>query len=206
MFKYAFLILFFICKIGTAQDSKHPISLGFCYGFGGSFENKDYSYTNRFFKLQGYYTINRTNKMEYQVVIQPEINFATHQLKNFYFIKPDEPDFLTKREEFTKLKDIHEYIFGIGFLARRWISNSCSIYVLGSVGPMITNTDTERLTKGFAFSDVISFGISLKIKKITFDIRPSLRHNSNAGLQRSNAGLNTRNLEFGLAIPLDNIF
>ncbi len=202
--KIFLIILFFICEISISQETKHPISLGFNYGFGGAFENKDYSFSNRFFKLQCNYTVSKTKKMEYQIVLQPEINFATHQLKNFYFIKPEEPDFLTKRNEYTKLKDIHEYVFGVGFLARKWISKSCSLYVLASVGPMITNTDTERLTKGFAFSDVISIGFSFKINKTTIDIRPSLRHNSNAGLQRSNAGLNTRNIEFGLSIPLKN--
>lgn len=188
-------------KIAISQESKHPISLGFNIGYGGEFKNKDYAYSNQFYKLQFYYTLNKTKNFEFQMVLQPEINFATHLLKNFYFVKPDDPDYLTKRDEFTKSKDIHEYVLGVGFLVRKWVSKSCSIYVLGSVGPMITNTETERLSKGFAFSDVISIGISFKTQNIIFDIRPSLRHNSNAGLQSSNAGLNTKNIEFGISIP-----
>ena len=67
---------------------------------------------------------------------------------------------------------------------------------------MITDTETERLSKGFAFSDVIALGFSLKVDKVIFDIRPSLRHVSNAGLQSSNAGFNTKNIEFGLSLIL----
>jgi hypothetical protein len=73
---------------------------------------------------------------------------------------------------------------------------------LGSVGPLITDTETERLSKGFAFSDVLAVGLSTKIGTVTFDIRPSLRHVSNAGLNESNAGYNTKNIEFGVSFPL----
>ena len=157
-----------------------------------------------YYKLQFNYTLSKTKNFEYQILLQPEINFATHQLKNLYFVKPEEPNYLEKREQYTKLKDINEYVFGVGFLIRKPISKSLSFYILGSIGPMITDTETERLTKGFAFSDVLSFGISFKTQKLIFDIRPSLRHNSNAGLQNSNAGFNTKNIEFGIAFPLKN--
>ena len=187
-----------------AQQNKHPISIGFNYGFGNEIKNTNYTYTNNYYKLQFNYTFSKTKNFVYQILIQPEVNFATHQLKNLYFIKPSEPDYLAKRDEFTKLKNINEYILGVGFLMRKPISKLFSIYVLASVGPMITDTETERLTKGFAFSDVLSLGISFKTKKLIFDIRPSLRHNSNAGLQSSNAGFNTKNIEFGITVPINN--
>lgn len=205
MFKKILLVLILLYAINTfSQQSKHPIVVGFNYGFGSEFKNKDYTYTNHYYKLQINYTLSKTKNFEYQILLQPEINFATHQLKNLYFVTPDEPDYLAKREKYTKLKDINEYILGVGFLVRKPISKSFSIYALGSVGPMITDTETERLTKGFAFSDVLSLGISFKTKRLIFDIRPSLRHTSNAGLQSSNAGFNTKNIEFGIAVPLNN--
>ena len=67
---------------------------------------------------------------------------------------------------------------------------------------MITDTETERLSKGFAFSDVLALGFSLKVDKVIFDVRPSLRHVSNAQLQSSNAGFNTSNIEFGISFSL----
>ena len=205
MLKKKLLVLIIIFSINTfSQQNKHSIVVGFNYGFGSEIKNNDYTYTNNYYKLQCYYTLSKTKNFEYQILLQPEINFATHQLKNLYFVKPDELDYLVKREQYTKLKDIKEYVLGVGFLIRKPISKSLSFYVLGSVGPMITDTQTERLTKGFAFSDVLSLGMSFKTQKLIFDIRPSLRHNSNAGLQSSNAGFNTKNIEFGIAFPLKN--
>lgn len=205
MFKKILIVLLLLFAINTfSQQSKHPIAVGLNYGFGSEIKNRNYTYTNHFYKLQFYYTLSKSKNFVYQILLQPEINFATHQLINLYFVKPDDPDYLAKREKYTKLKDINEYVLGVGFLIRKPISKSFSIYALASIGPMITDTETERLTKGFAFSDVLSLGISFKTKQLVFDIRPSLRHNSNAGLQISNAGFNTKNIEFGIAIPLNN--
>ena len=67
---------------------------------------------------------------------------------------------------------------------------------------MFTDTETERLSKGFSFSDVLGLGISYQTKHVTLDFRPNLRHNSNAGLQSSNAGFNTMNYDFGFVFPL----
>jgi hypothetical protein len=93
-------------------------------------------------------------------------------------------------------------VFHVGFLVRKPLSKQFSIYVIASIGPMITNTETERLSIGFAFSDVLGLGVSFHTKHVTFDFRPNVRHNSNAGLQNSNAGINTLNFEFGVIFPL----
>lgn len=87
-------------------------------------------------------------------------------------------------------------------LMRKPISKTAGIYVLGSVGPLFTDTETERLSKGFAFSDVLAIGFTFKINKIIFDIRPNFRHVSNAGLQSSNSGYNTKNIDFGFSFSI----
>ncbi|RZJ49878.1 MAG: hypothetical protein EOO44_17480, partial [Flavobacterium sp.] len=125
-----------------------------------------------------------------------------HQLLNLYFVKPEKPDYIEKRIEYTQLKDIHEYVLNVGFLIRKPINNSFSAYILASVGPMITDTETERMSEGFAFSDVLAVGFSAKVQRFQFDIRPSVRHVSNAGLGNSNAGYNTKNIELGLSYSL----
>jgi hypothetical protein len=176
-------------------------AIGLNYGFGNEFRNTDYSYTNRYLKGQFYYTLMARKHYKLEFLLQPEINFATHQLLNPYFVTPNEPNYEEKRAEYTKLKDIHEYVLSLGLLYRRPVSEKFSVYVLISVGPMITDTETERLSKGFAFCDVLALGFSLKAGKVILDFRPNVRHISNAGLQHSNAGFNTYNFEFGVAFP-----
>ncbi len=185
-----------------AQDKMSRIELGFNYGFGGELKNDDYTYTNSYYKLQLYYTLKKTKRFKYEILLQPELNFATHQLLNPDFVKPDEPNYLEKRDEYAKLKDIKEYVLNIGILIRKPVFKKASIYFLGSTGPMIIDTETERLSKGFTFSNVLALGITFKLNKITFDIRPNFRHVSNAGMQSSNSGYNTKNIDFGFSFSL----
>lgn len=195
------LLLFSVLKI-TAQEANSRFSIGFNYGFGSEFNNKDYTFENHFYKAQLYYKLKERKHFQYEILVQPEINFAKHQLLNFYFVKPETPDYQEKRDRYTQLKDVREYVLNLGFLIRKPINKNCSFYVLGSVGPMITDTETERMSKGFAFADVLALGFSFRIQKIQFDIRPELRHVSNAGLSSTNAGYNTKNIEFGISYPL----
>lgn len=200
------LLLGMLCLVSAfeanAQDKKDNFALGFNYGFGSEFNNKDYTFTNHFYKIQLYYRLKETKHFQYEILIQPEVNFATHQLLNFYFVKPETPDYINKREEYTKLKDIHEYVLNLGFLVRKPIGKVFSVYALGSIGPMITDTETERMSDGFAFADVLAVGVSAKINRLEFDLRPSVRHVSNAGLGSENAGYNTKNIEIGVSYRL----
>jgi len=200
--KFFVLILIFSSATFYGQNTKRETSIGFYYGFGSEIKNSNYTYTNNYYKVQLCYLIKETNHFKYELMLQPELNFATHQLLNLYFVTPEEINFEEKRDKFTKLKDIKEYALGIGLCVRKPISKKVSVYVLASIGPMITDSETERLSKGFAFSDVLSLGLSLKMHEVTFDIRPNRRHVSNAGIQNSNAGFNTQNVEFGFSFPL----
>jgi len=194
-------MFFFAIKM-SAQDVKSKFAIGFNYGFGSEFNNKDYTFTNHFYKLQLYYKLKEAKHFQYEILIQPEVNFGKHQLLNFYFVKPEEPDYLEKREKYTQLKEVHEYVLNIGFLARKSIGKKCSFYILGNIGPMITDTETERMSDGFAFADVLAVGFSLNVNKFQLDLRPSVRHVSNAGLGSANAGYNTKNIEVGISYSL----
>jgi hypothetical protein len=204
MGKKLLLVVLFLCVgfVVSGQDKKDKIAIGFNYGFGSEFNNRNYTFTNHFYKAQLYYRIKETKHFEYEILVQPEINFATHQLLNFYFVKPQTPDYIEKREEYTKLKSVHEYVLNLGFLIRKPIGKIFSIYALASIGPMITDTQTERMSDGFAFADVLAFGVSAKIDRFRFDMRPSVRHVSNAGLNSENAGYNTKNIEIGISCGL----
>ncbi|MCP2027220.1 hypothetical protein L1276_002377 [Flavobacterium sp. HSC-32F16] len=195
------LLSLFALKM-AAQEDNSRFSLGFNYGFGSEFNNRNYTFTNHFYKAQLYYKLKQTRYFQYEILVQPEINFAEHQLLNFYFVKPETPDYQQKRDTYTQLKNIHEYVLNCGFLIRKPIGEVCSFYILGSIGPMITDTETERMSKGFAFADVLAVGFSLKYNKLQFDIRPNIRHVSNGGLSDRNSGYNTRNIEFGVSYSL----
>ncbi|MDQ6531773.1 acyloxyacyl hydrolase [Flavobacterium sp. LHD-85] len=195
-------LLFLMTVKMTAQKDDSNFSLGFNYGFGSEFSNRNYTFTNHFYKVQLYYKIKETKHFQYQILVQPEINFAEHQLLNFYFVKPETPNYQQKRDEYTHLKDVREYVLNCGFLIRKPIGDVCSFYILGSIGPMITDTETERISEGFAFADVLALGFTVGCNKLQFDLRPSLRHVSNAGLGSSNAGYNTKNIEFGISYQL----
>ena len=204
MFRKIFFIISAICMAVQfyAQEKVNKTQLGFSFGGGTEFNNRNYTYTNHSLKLQFYYKIKESKNFKYEIVLQPELNFAKHQLLNLYFVEPDEPNSIEKREKYTALKDVKEYVFNIGLLMRKPVFKSASIYVLASVGPMIIDTETERLSKGVAFADVLAIGFSFKVNKVVFDLRPHVRHISNAGLQNKNSGYNTKNIDFGILFPL----
>ena len=194
---YFALVLIFNALCG--QVNKHHLSVGFYSGFGNEFKNRDYTFTNHYYKVQLNYLIKETKAFKYELVIQPELNLAKHQLINPYFITPADPDYIEKRERFSKVNNINQYILNFGLVLRKPISKSLSLFVLGSIGPMISDKETERLSKGFAISNVLAIGVSCKLKRIEFDIRPNIRHVSNAGLSSPNIGFNTKNIEFGVS-------
>lgn len=197
-----FAVFFFALVQIKAQQKNNRFRIGLSYGFGSEFNNRNYTFTNHFYKAQVYYQLKESRNFKYEILIQPEINFGKHQLLNFYFVKPETANFEQKRIEYMKLKDVREYVMNIGFIIRKPIAKYYSFYFLGSIGPMITDTETERMSKGFAFADVLALGLTADFNQLRFDIRPSIRHVSNAGLGSSNAGYNTKNIEFGISYQL----
>lgn len=198
---FTVVLLFAVLNI-NAQQKSSDFRIGMSYGFGSEFNNTDYTFTNHFYKAQLYYRLKKTRNFEYDILVQPEINFGKHQLLNLYFVKPETSNFEQKRVEYMQLKNVHEYVLNLGFMVRKPIGKVFSCYVLGSIGPMITDTETERISKGFAFADVLAVGFTAAYDQFQLDIRPSLRHVSNAGLGSSNAGYNTKNIEFGISYQL----
>jgi hypothetical protein len=200
----SYFTLIFLLFFSTvhAQEEKHSISFGLYYGFGKDIKNKNYTYDNQYFKLQFCNLIKESKDIKYEFLIQTQVNFVQHQLLNQDYVSVDVPNYLEKREEYAKLKNIKDYRLNFGLIVSKSLTESLSVFVLASVGPMITDTETERLSKGFAFSNVLSLGFSLKINRLVFEFRPNFNHLSNAGLQKINNGFNSLNLEFGLNVPL----
>ena len=197
-----FITLVFIANsfVGNAQIKKQHLKLGFTYGTGSQnkypFDLKTYTHDVTFYKARINYTLKQKQKWAFEINLEPGYNIAEHQLLNKHFIKPtDGDDYLEKRALYTQKRTIKEYVLNCGFIARYFICKNISTYAIGSLGPLIADKPTERLAKGFAFSDVFGLGLSYHINKIQFDFRYSARHTSNLEMKQPNNGHNTINME-----------
>jgi len=201
------LLSVFNTFISSAQIKKEKLKFGFALGYGTEntypFNSKDYDHSISYYTIKINYLLKEKGKWSYEVNIEPSFNIAKHQLINKYFIKPSIGDnFLELRELFTQKREIKEYVLNLGLLIRYKIIKNFSVYNLASVGPMISNKSTERLAKGFAFSDILAFGTSYIIDKVQLDIKYSIRHTSNFDFKSPNHGHNTANIEFGVLFKL----
>lgn len=195
-------VLFSFSGFSQKKSILKTINYGFNYGVGHEdnflFNDTDYSYDVHFYKIQLYYPLKKGNYFSYELLVQPEINKAQHQLHNLYFVTPDEVNFIKKRDLFTQKRTFNEYVLNVGFIVKKAIFERMNSYLLISVGPSYIDIETERLAKGFAFSDNLALGLNYTIwKNFTIDFRTVIRHISNAELQKPNGGYNTLNFETG---------
>ena len=204
-----FAFLFFTYGVNAQNDLQNynKTRLGVNYGFGTQesfpFNSKDYSYDIRFYKIQINYKLKENRKWSFELNVEPSYYLAEHQLLNKYYVKPEDgDDYLEKREEFIQKKNINEYVLNLGIIARYKIYKSFSTYAIGSVGPMYSDTDTERMNAGFAFSDIFGLGVSYKINRFYLDFRYSFRHVSNLNINLPNNGYNSSNIEIGCTYQL----
>ena len=158
------------------------------------YSDNDYLYNVWFRKIQIYYRIN-SGKLNWDILIQPEYNVSEHRLDNPYFIGVNHPEM----SYYARKKTMREYVLNIGFLVSKPFSKFWSGYALLSVGPGYHDTLTERMAKGFGFSDNIAFGVNYRLHKWVADLRLGYRHLSNADIQDPNEGYDTVNLEIGLS-------
>jgi hypothetical protein len=206
------IVLFLIFNIliitkSYAGEEVRSLRLGFSYTLGKQpffpFSSPDYIYTVQGLTVLTNYPVAKRGRFSYELQIEPGIYSARHRLLNEFFVQPNRgPDYLEQRERFTKDKTIPEYALNLGFQVRYDLKAKISFFLLASLGPMYSGTETERLAKGFAFADVIALGLSYKTGKFMFEIRPGLRHVSNANLQYPNSGHNSSNLDFGISLFL----
>lgn len=189
-----------------AQETKKKISLGFDFALGTQkcfpYNNPHYLHNTTGFKLMLNYPL-KGAKFSYEILIEPSIYLVEHQLLNKYFIQPsDSPDYLLLRELYCQKRSYKEYALNIGFLTRYNFNKSLSTFILVSVGPLYGGIATERLAKGFAFSDIIDLGLTYRIGKISLDLRPGIRHVSNADTKTPNSGHNSSTISLGISYSL----
>jgi hypothetical protein len=186
------------------KDTNHLIGLN--YGQANQhnfiFNDDDYFYKNSYLKFQWNYIFSKKRRWDFELTIEPSIYFVTYQLLNKYFITPDIPNYIELQERYTQIRHFQEYALNIGILARYKLYKNLSTYIQGSIGPMISGDDTERLKKGFAFSDIVGIGFSYQQQKLRFDFRFTIRHNSNLDFAFPNSGHNSAGIETGVSLFL----
>lgn len=189
------------------EKKNKKIRLGINFGIASQdqfpLNNTDYLYENKHIKVQIARVLGNKNKFRFNLLLEPSIYFSEHQLLNKFFVQPSRgDDYLEQRERFTQRTSFEEFVLNVGIMLQYNADRQLSPYLLGSVGPMISNYGTERLKRGFAFSDVLALGVLTNFKSFIWDVRITLRHNSNANLGFPNNGHNSVGLETGFSFTL----
>lgn len=162
--------------------------------------DRDYRYETRGYKLFVNRRLMEGGAFGLELQLGPSIYAARHRLVNPYYVQPkDGPDYLAQRARFTREQAIREYALNVGVLVRYRLTEPLSVFVLGSIGPMVIDTPTERLARGFAFSDVIACGVGIRARRFLLEVGPGLRHASNAETHLPNSGLNSVSIDVGVS-------
>lgn len=202
--KFLLIISLFISVFAYSQDSipkfrwlRSGLVLG--YASQNTFMNQewDYTYESKIIKFSNHFNLSRKRKHSWEILVEPSYYRSKHQMINYWFISHTVENGNELRAKFMPLKTINEYVLNVGMVYRRYLNLHSSVYATLNSGPMYIDTDTERLKKGFAFSDILSVGYNYKMKKISFDAKCMIRHASNANMQMPNFGLNSVGFEIG---------
>ena len=203
------LALISICKC-IAQPNRSILEnktrVGFNYGMGNvqgfPFRSDSYIYDSRFYKIQYNRTLWKRSNWVYALNIEPALYLSNHGEMITLSIDP-KVNTIQNTPNYEAVS-IQEWVLNIGFQIQYRLAQQFNIYMLGSLGPTYNNRATKRLNKGFAFSDIIAFGLNCQFFSTLLDFRFSLRHVSNAGFNFPNKGYNSSAFEVGFSVPLDN--
>ncbi len=201
---FIFLCLMFQFSFAQGSDKKFKwLRTGFIYGYASQnqfiMQDSDYRYENNSFKWSNHFNLITKNKHAWELLIEPTYYRSKHESFNEwqdYFTSVDNPEEM--RAALMPFKTINEYALNLGVIYRYFISPQASLYAYLNVGPMYIDTETERLKKGFAFSDILAVGYQYKISHIAIDFKTYFRHASNANFQWPNYGLNSIGFELGV--------
>jgi hypothetical protein len=206
------LILFFTTLYSFSQEKKKsilkPNKIGFLYNYGVNenfvFDDPDYTYSTNTFKAQAFYKLGKWKKLDFELIVQPQVQFLKHQLINEQFVTPDQENYLEKRAEFTKPKTINLYALEFGFAAKKKLTEKLYLQGTISLGFSIIDTRSERLAKGFTFIENFSLGFSHQtFNNSQFYLGTNFGHVSNLNFQKPNDGYNILGLEIGYSYILN---
>jgi hypothetical protein len=210
--KFLTLLFFFIISFSSSQEKKRavlkPTKIGFLYNYGTNenFINNDpdYAYDTNTYKLQAFYTLGNWKNLDFELIVQPQVQFLNHQLLNEQFVTPDEENYQDKRTEFTTAKTMNLYAIEFGFAVKKQVTKKLDFVGTVSLGFSIINTRTERIAKGFTFIENFSLGFSHQTYTNSFIyLGSNYGHVSNLNFQKPNNGYNILGLEVGYSYVLN---
>ena len=203
MHKLIFYLILFCLSFANGQtknnDAKKLKKLGILYNEAKQnnilFSDKDYDYKTSALKIQLFYLLKKKENWNMNLILQPQVQLAKHQLLNEQFITPDEANFELLREKFTRTKNISLYAFELGFQFQKKLSKSLSFEALLGLGAAYIDVETERLAQGFTFIENISLGFAYCSKISEIYIGGNLGHVSNLNIKLPNSGYNILGFE-----------
>ena len=159
--------LFFINTTFSQEKKKSilkPAKIGFLYNFGTNenfiFNDIDYTYATNTLKAQAFYNLGTWKNLNFELIVQPQVQFLKHQLINESFVLETEEDYVEKRAEFTKPKTMNLYGLEFGFAVKKRLTDKLDFQGTVSLGFSYIDTRTERIAKGFTFIENFSVGFS----------------------------------------------
>ncbi|MDP5105260.1 MAG: acyloxyacyl hydrolase [Polaribacter sp.] len=209
-FLLTFLLFFFISL--NAQEKNEsilkPAKIGFLYNFGTNenfiFNDVDYTYATNTLKAQAFYNLGTWKNLNFELIVQPQVQFLKHQLINESFVLETEENYVEKRAEFTKPKTMNLYGLEFGFAVKKRLTDKLDFQGTVSLGFSYIDTRTERIAKGFTFIENFSVGFSHQIFTNSFMyLGTNFGHVSNLNFQQPNNGYNILGLEIGYSYILN---
>ena len=170
-----FFTFFFVtyCYNQNKKDwSLTPKKIGVLYNYGSEdnflFDDKDYTYSTNTFKLQAFYNLGSWRNFDFELIVQPQVQFLQHQLLNEFYVTPDQENFREKIAEFIQPKNMNLYGIEFGFAGKKELFKKLDLQASISLGFSYIDTRTERLAKGFTFIENFTLGFSYQIFKESF--------------------------------------
>lgn len=206
------IFLCFFCSVLTIhsqEQQEKPRKLkkvGFLYNRAIEsnflFDDLDYTYKTNLFKFQLFYSLYEGKNWDINLILQPQVHHARHQLQNIQFITPDEPNYLELRDHLSRVKTISIYAFELGLQLRRKILQQLFFEMNLAAGIAFIDVETERLARGFTFVENFSLGFAYQKRGSEFYAGANLGHVSNFNIQEPNSGYNVLGFEIGYRILL----
>lgn len=206
--KYILFFVLFFTFIATAQVSKKGFlniqKIGFLYNNGNDknfiFDDEDYAYVTHTYKLQAFYSLGAWKSLDFELILQPQVQVLKHKLLNEQFVLPSEENYEKKRTEFTRQKTMHLYAFEAGFVIKKALFKKLDFLATVGLGLATIDTRTERLAKGFTFIENGSLGLSYNFApKVYLYLGSNVGHVSNLDTQKPNNGYSFIGFEIGLS-------
>lgn len=166
------------------------------------FSDKDYDYQTNVFKAQLFYSLRKGEKWDINLIVQPQVQWAKHQLLNPFYISSDLPNFQELRDRFTQERSISLYQFELGFQLRTELFNQLYFESTLGLGAGYISEESERLANGFTFIENLSVGLAYRVKSSEFYLGTNVGHVSNFDTQSPNDGYNILGFEIGYRILL----